>query len=105
MKLFFLVMAISLSMVNVSFAVSGNSHTEQLGKVSQWKGYGVTVKRDSSGIVTVDGKPAAPDEVTERATTYQQGLFNVIIYKSGKVALMKQGQLVGYLKRDQLRGG
>lgn len=64
----------------------------------QWKGYGVTVKRDSLGLITVNGKPAAQGEVTEKATTYQQGLFTVILYNSGKVALMNQGQFVGYLK-------
>lgn len=59
---------------------------------------GIEVKRDSLGIVTVDGKPAAQDEVTEKATAYSQGIFTVIIYKSGKVALMNQGQFIGYLK-------
>lgn len=105
MKKFILVVALSLNILNFASASPSPNHTLSTGKVSQWKGYGVTVKRDSSGIVTVDGKPAAPDEVTEKATTYQQGLFNVIIYKRGKVALMKQGQFVGYLKRDHLRGG
>lgn len=78
----------------------GQDATVTAGKKAskQWKGYGVTVKRDSLGLITVDGKPAAQGEVTEKATTYQQGLFTVILYNSGKVALMNQGQFVGYLK-------
>lgn len=33
------------------------------------------------------------------ATVYQSGLYNVIVYHhTGKVALMKEGQFVGYLK-------
>lgn len=67
-------------------------------KARTWKGYDVEVKRDSLGIVTLDGKPAVQSEVTDKATAFQQGLFTVIFYKTGKVALMKEGQFVGYLK-------
>ncbi|MDZ5641655.1 hypothetical protein [Enterobacter sp. A103] len=59
---------------------------------------GIAIKRDKFGIVTVDGKPAAQDEVTATATTYSQGLNKIIIYKSGKVAVMKDGQFQGYAK-------
>lgn len=67
-------------------------------KAHTWKGYDVEVKRDSLGIVTLDGKPAVQSEVTDKATAYEQGLFTIIFYKTGKVALMKEGQFVGYLK-------
>lgn len=65
--------------------------------VRTWRGYGVTVK-DNNGWVTLDGKPAAVDEKTAKATVYQSGLYKFIIYKSGKVALLKEGVFVGYLK-------
>lgn len=59
---------------------------------------GMTIKRDKLGIVTVDGKPAAQDEITAQATTYSQGLHTFIVYKTGKVAVMKDGQFLGYAK-------
>lgn len=59
---------------------------------------GITIKRDASGILTVDGKPAAQDEVTADATVYSQGLFTIIAYKTGKIAVMKDGQFQGYAK-------
>lgn len=59
---------------------------------------GMVIKRDKSGIVTVDGKPAAQVEVTATATAYSQGLNTIIVYKSGKVAVMKDGQFQGYAK-------
>lgn len=59
---------------------------------------GLTIKRDKLGIVTVDGKPAAQDEVTPQATTYSQGLHTFIIYNTGKVAVMKDGRFLGYAK-------
>ena len=58
----------------------------------------MVIKRDKLGIVTVDGKPAAQDEVTAEATTYSQGLSTIIVYKSGKVAVMQDGQFQGYAK-------
>lgn len=59
---------------------------------------GLTIKRDTLGIVTVDGKPAAQDEVTPRATSYSQGLYTIIIYKTGKVAVMKDRVFQGYAR-------
>lgn len=59
---------------------------------------GMAIKRDKLGIVTVDGKPAAKDEVTADATTYLQGLYTIIVYKTGKVAVMKDGAFQGYAK-------
>ncbi|EAM8010493.1 hypothetical protein F3R65_15710 [Salmonella enterica subsp. enterica] len=59
---------------------------------------GMAIKRDKSGIVTVDGKPAAQDEVTADATTYLQGIYTFIVYKTGKVAVMKDGSFQGYAK-------
>ncbi|MDR7940072.1 hypothetical protein ACCW92_00370 [Enterobacter soli] len=62
------------------------------------KGYGITVVI-SGDWVTVDGKPAALDENNATAKSYSQGLYNIVVYKSGKVALLKQGEgFVGYLK-------
>lgn len=62
------------------------------------KGYGITVVI-SGDWVTVDGKPASLDENNATAKSYSQGLYNIVVYKSGKVALLKQGEgFVGYLK-------
>lgn len=59
---------------------------------------GMAIKRDKLGILTVDGKPAAKDEVTANATTYSQGLYTIIVYKNGKVAVMKDNSFQGYAK-------
>lgn len=59
---------------------------------------GMVIKRDLNGIVTVDGRPAARDEVNQEATIYQQGLYTIIEYKSGKVAVMKNGVFEGYAR-------
>lgn len=61
-------------------------------------GYGVTVKRGADGIVTVNGKPAALDEKNADAAVYSQGIYQVIFYTKGKVALMENRQFKGYLK-------
>ncbi|MGR5944287.1 hypothetical protein [Enterobacter sp. C4G1] len=62
------------------------------------KGYGITVVI-SGDWVTVDGKPAALDENNASAKSYSQGMYNIVVYKSGKVALLKQGEgFIGYLK-------
>lgn len=75
-------------------------HAQEAKKVKPFvKHYeGITIKRDSLGIVTVDGKPAAQDEVTADAATYSQGLYTIIIYKTGKVAVMKNNVFEGYAK-------
>ncbi|HEX4502509.1 MAG TPA: hypothetical protein VH187_15325 [Scandinavium sp.] len=59
---------------------------------------GITIKRDRLGIVTVDGKPAAQDETNADATVYSQGFYTVIVYKTGKVAVMKDNVFQGYAK-------
>lgn len=61
-------------------------------------GYGVTVKRGTDGIVTVNGKAAALDEKNADAAVYSQGIYQVIFYTKGKVALMENRQFKGYLK-------
>lgn len=78
---------------------SVNFHAQAAHKAKSWKGYGVTVKRDSIGIVTVDGKPAVLTESAPNGTkSYQQGLFDVVFYPSGKVWLIKSGVVQGALK-------
>lgn len=61
------------------------------------KGYGITVTI-AGEWVTVDGKPAALDANENGNKTYSQGLNTLILYKSGKVALLQQGKFIGYLK-------
>lgn len=85
--------------------LSGNKHHShhqptqhaQAAKTRTVKGFGVTVKI-AGDWVTLDGKPAALDETTESAKVYSQGLYQVIVYKSGKVALLKERVVQGYLK-------
>lgn len=60
------------------------------------KGYGVTVKIDGKQVY-VDGKPAALDEHAETSDVYSQGFYQVVLYKSGKVALLKNRVVQGYL--------
>lgn len=58
---------------------------------------GMTIKVASGGM-TVDGKPAAVLEKAEKATVYQQGLYNFIVYHTGKVAVTENGVFKGYAK-------
>ncbi|HEN3478881.1 TPA: hypothetical protein U5D84_000492 [Yersinia enterocolitica] len=85
-------------------ALRNASHAVQFAQAAKkqalhYTGYGVDVKRDSLGIVTVDGKPAALIEDEPKAKVYSQGLLTVIFYTSGKVALLRENQFVGYLKK------
>lgn len=63
-----------------------------------WTGYGVKFDLNSDGSAYLDSKPCAVDEVTEQATVYSQGLYQIINYKSGKTVLMKNKVFVGNLK-------
>lgn len=85
-------------------ALQNAAHAVQFAQTAKktnqhYSGYGVDVKRDSLGIVTVDGKPAALIEDEPKAKVYSQGLLTVIFYTSGKVALLRENQFVGYLKQ------
>lgn len=62
-----------------------------------WKGYGVTVKRNADQVY-VNGKPASLTEKTPQAAVYEQGIYQVIFYSSGKVALQTDSRFTGYLK-------
>lgn len=68
-------------------------------KVKIWKGYDAEVV-DKNGWVTINGSPAAIEETNDKATVYSAAPFMVIIYKTGKVALMKERQFVGYLSHS-----
>ena len=61
-------------------------------------GNNIEVKRDKLGIVTVDGKPAAEIERESDNISYQQGLYIVIAYATGKVAVTKKGVFLTYAK-------
>lgn len=69
-----------------------------IAKEQHWKGYGVEVVKNGEWV-TVDGKPASLEEDNPDAKVYQQGLYSVLFYKSGKVALVKDNNLVGFLKK------
>lgn len=65
-------------------------------KVKTWEGIELLV--DSNGLI-VDGKPAAVIEKEEKATVYQQGLFNFIVYSNGKIAVTDLNNVFkGYAK-------
>jgi hypothetical protein len=66
-------------------------------KTRTLKGYGLTVKITGQQVY-VDGKPAALEANEDGNLTYSQGLNTLIVYKSGKVALVQSGQFTGYLK-------
>jgi hypothetical protein len=94
------IMAVQPAAQNIQgqYSVLSAVQKAQSAKKRTVKGYGVTVVI-SGDWVTLDGKPAALDENNATAKSYSQGLYNIVVYKSGKVALLKQGEgFVGYLK-------
>jgi len=68
------------------------THTAQ-----SYNGYGVSFRVDNGYFAYLNDKPCALDEETPNATVYSSGLYQVIVYKTGKVALIKQGVYVGHL--------
>lgn len=71
----------------------------QAAKKSVYKGFGVTFKMSSKNFAYLNDSLCAIDEDNTDATVYQSGQYNVIVYHhKAKVALMKEGKLVGYLK-------
>ncbi|MGL4127010.1 hypothetical protein ACSYT7_18150, partial [Escherichia coli] len=71
----------------------------QAAKKSIYKGFGMTFRMSSKNFAYLNDSLCAIDEDNKDATVYQSGLYNVIVYHhTGKVALMKEGQFVGYLK-------
>ncbi len=73
------------------------SHYAQSAKTRTLKGFGLTVKITGQQVY-VDGKPAALDANDQGNLTYSQGLNTLIVYKSGKVALLQSGRFMGYMK-------
>lgn len=68
-------------------------------KKAIYKGFGMTFRMSSKNFAYLNDSLCAIDEDNKDATVYQSGLYNVIVYHhTGKVALMKEGQFVGYLK-------
>ncbi|SNY79400.1 hypothetical protein SAMN02744775_04161 [Enterobacter sp. CC120223-11] len=65
-----------------------------------YQGYGVRFTIENGYFVYLNEKPCALDEKTNKAAVYSSGLYQVIVYKSGKVSLMKQGVYVGDLRRS-----
>ncbi|HAH3715758.1 TPA: hypothetical protein GE100_17980, partial [Escherichia coli] len=71
----------------------------QAAKKAIYKGFGMTFRMSSKNFAYLNDSLCAIDEDNKDATVYQSGLYNVIVYHhTGKVALMKEGQFVGYLK-------
>lgn len=73
--------------------------TRPAAKKAIYKGFGMTFRMSSKNFAYLNDSLCAIDEDNKDATVYQSGLYNVIVYHhTGKVALMKEGQFVGYLK-------
>lgn len=73
-----------------------DQHAQAAKKPKQWEGMKLDV---TSHSLTVDGKPAAMTEKTPKATVYQQGLFNFIVYSTGKIAVTDLNNVFkGYAK-------
>lgn len=64
-----------------------------------WRGYGQTFILSRDGFAYLNDHAMALDEKTSQATVFSEGLYQVIVYKSGKVKLLKSGQLVGDLRK------
>lgn len=62
------------------------------------KAHGIEFKRSRDGFAYINGSLAANDENNADASVYSAGLYSVIVYKSGKISAMKEGQYVGRLK-------
>jgi Type IV conjugative transfer system lipoprotein (TraV). len=89
----------SLSDLSVHHHRHATQYAQSAKKKAIYKGYGQIFKMNSKNFTYLNDSLCAIDEDNADATTYQSGLYNVIIYHhTGKVALMKQGQFVGYLK-------
>ncbi len=74
----------------------------QAAKKAIYKGFGMTFRMSSKNFAYLNDSLCAIDEDNKDATVYQSGLYNVIVYHhTGKVALMKEGQFVGYLMKEQ----
>ncbi|WP_411800910.1 hypothetical protein [Enterobacter roggenkampii] len=71
----------------------------QSAKKITYTGEGLTLVLTDKTL-TVDGKLAALDEDNADAKSYSQGLYNFVIYKNGKIAIMKGGQFVSYAKKS-----
>lgn len=63
-----------------------------------WTGFGTIVEKRADSLVYVDGKPATLEETEDTAKVYQQGLYQVIFYRNGKVQLMKNNVYAGELQ-------
>lgn len=62
------------------------------------KAHGVAFRRSRDGFAYINDKPAALDESNADANVYSAGLITVIVYKTGKINAMQDGQFLGRLK-------
>lgn len=84
----------ALAALLAGISLSGQAATHA---THNYSGYGVNFHVDNGYFAYLDDKPCALDEKTPKATVYSAGLYQVIVYKTGKVALLKQGVYVGDL--------
>jgi hypothetical protein len=93
-------MMMSIKMIALAALLAGTSLFCQATThgTHNYNGYGVNFRVDNGYFAYLDDKPCALDEKTAKATVYSAGLYQVIVYKTGKVALLKQGVYVGDLE-------
>lgn len=75
-------------------------HAQAAKKERVYKSKDVRVVIRPDGMITVNEHLAALDETTPKAKAYSQGLYTVIVYNTGKVALMENGVFVEYMKKQ-----
>lgn len=59
---------------------------------------GIEVKRDSLGILTFDGKIASLENHNPDTSIYTSDAYTIVVYRSGKVVILKNDRLLGYAK-------
>ncbi|MRS14922.1 hypothetical protein GJV06_08525 [Enterobacteriaceae bacterium RIT691] len=91
--------AINQAAYNAAYANARDAvkqHGQSAKKSKAWEG--MTLVVNANGL-TVEGKPAAVVEKTAKATVYQQGLFNYIVYSNGKIGVTDLNNVFkGYAK-------
>ncbi|MGU3522321.1 hypothetical protein ACLBW2_04365 [Enterobacteriaceae bacterium C23F] len=95
-------MMISIRNTVLGLLMAGASFVCQAAQNGQpvYQGYGVSFTIENDYFVYLNDKPCALDEKTNKAAVYSSGLYQVVVYKSGKVSLLKKGVYVGDLRRS-----
>lgn len=90
----------SIKQLALGLVMAGVSVTSQAAHSGrpEYEGYRVHFSIEDNYFVYLNEKPCALDEKNNKATVYSSGLYQVVVYKNGKVSLMKMGVYVGDLR-------